>query len=284
MGSHHMIRNKLRLGFLPAAEVLTLPRSALESGVVKTQILQRESPPALDNPDLFSGVRIVLGEDMKECDTAKPKCDGGDYDYYDIEVVNRQGFDSYIPDHGVLIAKTKSADVSPFIWVVDAHPKNMKRVDYVAADGTKSYYTVGDYRQLSDAAFHAGTAPGTKNSYVDKANNLAFYVLSTKRSQGRRVYTVAVRSLTAPDVPAPAEIKKVDGKKLRRHRVTRVVFEVTNTGQTDTLYKLSLEKKGVKTLLRNDLKYITAGDTKKIAVYAKKRAADASLSLKAKEL
>ena len=285
MGSHHMIRNKVRLGFLPASEVLTLQRAALDAaGLIKARVLQRESPPALQNPNLFSGVRIVLGDDARQCSTSKPKCDGGNYDQYDIEVVNRQGFDSFLPDHGVLIAKTKNADASPFIWVIDAHPKDLKRVDYVAADGTKSYYTVGDYRQLSDAAFHAGTAPGTKNSYVDKANNLAFHVLGTKTKKGRRIYTVAVRSLTAPDVPSPATVKKVKGAKLRRDRVTGVVFKITNTGQADALYKLSLKKSGVKARLLNDLKYIAGGGTKKVVVYAKKRAANPSLTLKAKEL
>ncbi len=285
MGSHHMIRNKVRLGFLPPSEVLTLERAALDAaGLIKARVLQRESPPALQNPNLHSGVRIVLGDDAHQCSTSESKCDGGNYDQYDIEVVNRQGFDSFLPDHGVLIAKTKNADAAPFIWVIDAFPRDLKRVDYVAADGTKSYYTVGDYRQLSDAAFHAGTAPGTKNSYVDKANNLAFYVLGTKTKKGRRIYTVAVRSLTAPDVPSPATVEKVEGAKLRRDRVRGVVFKITNTGQTDALYKLSLEKSGVKTRLLNDLKFIKAGDSKKIVVFAQKRAADASLTLKAKEL
>ncbi|MDQ4095917.1 MAG: peptidase M6, partial [Actinomycetota bacterium] len=181
MGSHHMIRNKLRLGFLPPSEVRTITRSALDAaGIVRTRILQRESPPlTADAPPspadpqnhIYSGMRIVLGEDQRTCDYSKPKCDGGNYDNYDIEVVNRQGFDSFIPDHGVLIAKTKNGDVpAPFIWVIDSHPKNLNKVDYVRADGEKFRYTVGDYRQLSDAAFHVGTAKGVKNRYKDKAN------------------------------------------------------------------------------------------------------------------
>src|SRR3712207_7733548 len=54
----------------------------------------------------------------------------------DVEVVNRQGFDSFLPDHGVLIAKTKTADASPFIWVIDSHPENLRRVDYRSEEHT----------------------------------------------------------------------------------------------------------------------------------------------------
>ncbi len=284
MGSHHMIRNKLRFGFLPGSEVLTLQRSTLDAaGVIKARILQRESPPALDNPNLFSGIRIVLGDDMSSCDNSKPKCDGGNYNNYDIEVVNRQGFDSFIPDHGVLIAKTKNADLSPFIWVIDAHPKDLRKVDFVRPNGEKFYYTVGDYRQLSDAAFHAGTAPGTRNRYVDEANGLAFYVLKDSVKRSRRIYSVAVQSLLAPDVPSEPDVKKVKGR-LRRD-VGRIVFEVTNTGAADAVYKLSAEKEGrVRTRLLNDLKFIGAGDTKRVAVWAKRIGASGAVSLSVKEL
>ena len=284
MGSHHMIRNKLRLGFMPGSEVLTLQRSALDAaGLIKARILQRESPPAVDNPRLYSGIRIALGDDMSSCDSSKPKCDGGNYDNYDIEVVNRQGFDSFIPDHGVLMAKTKNADAAPFIWVIDAHPKDLRRVDFVRPNGDKFYYTVGDYRQLSDAAFHAGTAPGTRNRYVDEANSLAFYVLKTAVRRDRRIYTVAVQSLLTPDVPNDPEVKKVKGRLTRR--ISRIVFEVTNTGATDAVYELTAkEEGGVKSRLLNDLKYIGAGDTRRVALWAKRTGDAGAVSLSAKEL
>lgn len=281
MGSHHMIRNKLRLGFIPPPEVLTVTKDSLDaSGVVKARILQRESPPAVDNPDLYSGLRIVLGEDASSCDSNKPKCDGGNYNNYDVEVVNRHGFDSFIPDHGVLIAKTKNADASPFIWVIDSHPRNLKKVDYVRADGEKFYYTVGDYRQLSDATFHAGTARGVKNRYKDKANGLAFYVLQKGRVGKLRTYTVAAQSLDSPLPASPPVVTKGEGR-LRKGRVTKRVFEVTNSGATDAIYKLTIEKKGkVRARLLNDLRYIAAGATKKVVVWAKKSGGKASVGLK----
>jgi M6 family metalloprotease-like protein len=284
MGSHHMLRNKVRLGFIPGSEVLTVTRADLAArpgGLVRARILQRESPPAVGNPDLYSGIRIVLGDDESSCDSGKPKCDGGNYNNYDIEVVNRQGFDSFIPDHGVLIAKTKSADATPFIWVIDAHPKNLHKVDYVRADGKKFRYTVGDYRQLSDAAFHEGTAPGTRNRYKDKDNGLKFFILKKDRSRGRLIYTVAVKSLDAPGLSEGPDVKHVKGR-LRRGKVRRFVFEVSNPNPTDALYRLKLERNGkIKTRLLDNLLYVGGEGKKKVTVWAKQIGRDAGFGLKA---
>jgi len=66
------------------------------------------------------------------------------------------GTDSFTPDHGVMLAKTKNTDASPFVWVIDANPQDIKMVDFTRPDGTKAMVTLADYRQLSDALFHAG--------------------------------------------------------------------------------------------------------------------------------
>jgi M6 family metalloprotease-like protein len=284
MGSHHMIRNKLRLGFIPPVEVLTVTKGDLAArpgGLVKARILQRESPPAVEDPNLYSGIRVVLGSDESSCNSSKPKCDGGGYNNYDVEVVNRQGFDSFIPDHGVLIAKTKNADASPFIWVIDAHPKDMKKVDYVRADGKKFRYTVGDYRQLSDAAFHVGTAPKTRNRYKDEANGLKFFILKKDRAKGRLIYTVAVKSMEAPALPEDPVVKQVKSS-LQQGAVRPVVFKVTNPNPADAVFKLKLEKDGrVKSRLLNDLLYVGGGASKKVTVWAKQIGSAGALSLKA---
>jgi M6 family metalloprotease-like protein len=287
MGSHHMLRNKIRMGFTPASEAFTITRDALEvQGIITARILQRESPPPTDDPDLYSGIRIALGGDTSSCDYAQPKCDGGEYDYYDVEVVNRQGFDSFLPDHGVLVAKTKTADASPFIWVIDAFPNDIGGIDYVTADGTKVPYTVGDYRQLADAAFHAGTARGTQNRYVDEDNRLAFFVLKKKKIEGRLTYEVAVQSLDAAPLPRDPEVKAKGSVRLRRGRVSPLRFEVTNTGVADAVYGLSVKKKGfVRTRLLNDLLFVPAGATKKVTVWAKPTGVgNGSVTLKAKVL
>ena len=269
MGSHHMLRNKIRMGFVPPAEVLTLSRDSLAaSGPVRTSILQRESPPDLERPDVYSGLRITLGQDRSSCDANEPKCDEGGYDFYDVEVVNRQGFDSFIPDHGVLIAKTKAADASPFIWVIDAHPKDLRKIDYVRADGKKFRYTVGDYRQLADAAFHAGKSKGVVNSYVDEANELAFFILEKHNDEGRARYDVAVQSLAAAPL-AEATVEKKSGT-LKKRAVTKQVFTVTNGGQQAGVFRLKATRKGrVKVKLLNDLLYLDAGASQDVIVYAR---------------
>lgn len=283
MGSHHMIRNKLRLGFIPTSEVLTLDKSALAAaGVVRTRILQRESPPPTADPTLNHGLRIALGDDQSSCDSNDPLCDGGNYDFYDVEVVNRQGFDSFLPDHGVLIAKTKTADASPFIWVIDAFPKDINRIDYVRADGKKVPYTIGDYRQLSDAAFHAGNAPGTKNRYHDKENDLKFFVLTKQKKQGRLIYSVAVASGSPAVRPSAAVVKKVKGNP-RNGVVKPVVFSVENPGQRAAVYKLRVERKGgIKTRLLNDLIFVNGGQTRRVTVWTRLDGNVGAVNLKAR--
>jgi hypothetical protein len=275
-----MIRNKIRLGFLPPAEVLTVNREALTAAPIRARVLQRESPPETTDPQLFSGIRVALGEDRSSCDSGEPKCDEGGYDFYDVEVVNRQGFDSFLPDHGVIIAKTKTADASPYIWVIDSHPKDMRKVDYVRADGEKFYYTVGDYRQLADAAFHAGTARKVVNHYVDEANELAFFVLSKENDGGRLIYEVAVQSTAAPEL-AEASVAKRSGR-VRKGRVTRLEFEVTNDGNGPGIFRLEATRKGrVKVRLLNDLLWLDGGETKVVTVHALGRGGRAEVGLRA---
>jgi M6 family metalloprotease-like protein len=282
MGSHHMLRNKIRMGFTPPSEVLNVTQSALDAaGIVRGRVMQRETPPRTDDPDMYSGIRIQLTQDNSSCDSEKPKCDGGGYDFYDVEVVNRQGFDSFLPDHGVVIAKSKAADASPFIWVIDAFPKDINRIDYVAADGTEVPYTVGDYRQLADAAFHAGTAPRTKNTYFDRVNNLAFYILKKRPQDGRLTYDIAVQSLSSPLQPEAPEVERVKGRPVR-NEVVPVTFRVTNPGVTPGVYRLTVKRKGaVKTRLMNDLVYLDGGASKNAVVWVKKLGRRGSVQLEA---
>jgi hypothetical protein len=97
-------------------------------------------------------------------------------------VVDRMGTDSFTPDSGVLLAKTKNQDRAPFEWVVDANPQDIKMTDYVLPDGTEVPITIGDYRQLSDALFHAGTNSGSEYEYTDTANRLHFYITNIHRT------------------------------------------------------------------------------------------------------
>ncbi|WP_433240979.1 M6 family metalloprotease domain-containing protein [Streptosporangium sp. CA-135522] len=197
MGAQHMLRNKIKLEMVDERNVLRLSREALaQSGLVVAKVTARSVQPG---PDDLSGVNIAFGDGDRSpaCDIAvDPLCDGGGYENYTVEVVDRMGADSFTPDSGVLLAKTKNQDRAPFEWVVDANPQDIGMTDYVLPDGTAVPITIGDYRQLSDALFHAGTDSGSEFEYVDEANRLHFYVLDVRRDRGGVLsYTVAVRSL-----------------------------------------------------------------------------------------
>ena len=64
----------------------------------------------------------------------------GKYNHYTLEAVQQIGSDSFDPGHGVLIAKTKNT-ASPcgnftcFVWIIDAHPEDINRVDFIGPDG-----------------------------------------------------------------------------------------------------------------------------------------------------
>ncbi|WP_346767594.1 M6 family metalloprotease domain-containing protein [Knoellia koreensis] len=232
MGAQHMLRNKIDLGMVDEQNVLRLSRDALaQSGLAVATVTARVVQPGDTG---LSGVNIALdgGDRSPACSTAtNPFCDGGGYDNYTVEVVDRMGADSFTPDSGVLLAKSKNQDRSPFEWVIDANPQDINMTDYVLPDGTKVPITIGDYRQLSDGLFHAGTNSGSEYEYVDGANRLHFYVLDLKRSDdGVLTYTIAVRSLDGSGdqrrgvkLKGKASPKGADG-------LTTCQFQLTNTG------------------------------------------------------
>jgi hypothetical protein len=197
MGAQHMLRNKIELEMVDEANVLRLSREALdESGLAVARVLARS---VLPDSDQLSGINVAFdtGDKSPACDTdTDPFCDGGGYENYTVEVVDRMGSDSFTPDSGVLLAKTKNQDRAPFEWVIDANPQDIGMTDYVLPDGTAVPITLGDYRQLSDALFHAGADSGSEFEHVDEANRLHFYVLDVDRTRsGELSYTVAIRSL-----------------------------------------------------------------------------------------
>jgi len=133
---------------------------------------------------------------------ADPLCAGEPvWNFYSLEVVQRIGYDSFTPDDGVLLAKNKdregnSCGYNCFTWVIDAHPEDIGKADYVKPDGTRVMRTIADYRQLNDALFKAGLRSGSQYEWQDEPNRLHFYVVDVHRdAAGILAYTVAVRSL-----------------------------------------------------------------------------------------
>ncbi|MEU4212205.1 M6 family metalloprotease domain-containing protein [Streptomyces sp. NPDC026206] len=234
MGAQHVLRDKLKLGIVDEKNVLRLDRDALkDSGLVVARVTARSAPPGEKG---LAGVNITMGRDLSPaCDrNTDPLCDGGGYDNYTVEVVDRMGMDSFTPDNGVLISKTKNADRAPFAWVIDAHPEDIGMVDFTRPDGTPQKITMGDYRQLSDALFHAGADSGSSYEFTDKANRLHFYVLDVRRdASGVLSYSVGVKSLDGAGPQArglalgrgTAKGRPGDGRAL-------CTFTLANTGQT----------------------------------------------------
>ncbi|WP_431772255.1 M6 family metalloprotease domain-containing protein [Streptomyces cucumeris] len=234
MGAQHVLRDKLKLGIVDERNVLRLDRAALDdSGLVTARVTARSAPPGRRG---LSGVTVAMDKDLSPpCDRGTdPLCDGGGYDHYTLEVVDRMGMDSFTPDNGVLISKTKEQDRAPFAWVVDAHPEDIDLVDFKRPDGTPQKITMGDYRQLSDALFHAGADSGSQYEYVDKANRLHFYVLDLHRTRsGVLSYTVAVRSLDGDGAQRRGlSVRRGQSAGEPSGGPARCTFALANTGDT----------------------------------------------------
>jgi M6 family metalloprotease-like protein len=236
VGVQHTLRDKLKLNIVDEANVLRLSREALAtSGLVVMNVNARATPMGPVGRTGLVGANIAMDADRSPaCNTSTdPLCDGGRYNNYTVEVVDRIGYDSFTPDSGVMLSKTKNADATPFVWVVDSHPEDIRTVDFVRPDGTKQYMTIGDYRQLSDALFHAGTGSGTQYEFKDEANSLQFYVLDVLRdNKGVLSYKLAVRSLDGAG-PHTRGVSLSRGNPVGRvpAEVATCQFPLRNTGQ-----------------------------------------------------
>ncbi|WP_419248635.1 M6 family metalloprotease domain-containing protein [Streptomyces melanogenes] len=235
MGAQHVLRDKLKLGMVDEKNILRLDRDGLKnSGPVVARVTARSAPPGEKG---LTGVNITMARDLSPtCDRAtNPLCDGGGYDNYTVEVVDRMGMDSFTPDSGVLLSKTKNADRAPFAWVIDAHPEDINLVDFTRPDGTPQKITMGDYRQLSDALFHVGADSGSSYEYVDEANRLHFYVLNVRRdATGVLSYDIGVKSLDGVGPQARA-VALGKGSVTSTPATGQAVctFNLANTGQPD---------------------------------------------------
>jgi len=274
------VRDKIQLGLLADnSSVLYVSRESLaESGPVVVELTARSVDPG----EGLIGLRVVMGRDRSpRCNVSlDPFCDGGGYNNYDLEVIDRMGADSFTPDSGVMISKTKDRDIAPFQWTIDANPQDIDVVDFYRPDGTASKLSIGDYRQLSDALFHAGTRSGSKAEYVDEANGLQFYIVSARRDEaGVLYYTVGVRALeTSDQTGSSVQVKLSNGKVANDRFVegteqrTSCTFELTTAGSTSTnatlplsrhIYRLDAEVdgEGWRTELPNDFVIAEPGKT-----------------------
>jgi M6 family metalloprotease-like protein len=295
-----MLRNKMENGFIIKTQVLTLSRDDLAvSGPVVASVIAREVEPV---PGTFAGIIVRLDgngpHDKTSVDdpVTNPLSPGiPDFDYYSVEVVQRIGYDSFCPDNGVLLAKNKDKESSNggpngfncFDWVIDAHPEDIKMVDYVKPDGQKLMRTVADYRQLNDALFHAGLNSGSQYEWEDLPNRLHFYIIDIlKNDEGILSYKIGVRSLDGPgpqmrdfDVSSPT-VRRVKGNAGYVYFTVKNIGEPSATDQSlhyqntsgwlnSDIYRLSVtsEGTGYSVHLLNSLISLEPGETAEVPVY-----------------
>jgi len=294
-----MLRQRLYFKFIDTNDVLTISRDGLaRSGLVVADVTARE---VIHDRDTFSGVVVRL--DGPEPQDRTPPDDPATnalsagrplYNFYSMETIQRIGYDSFCPDNGVLIAKNKDEEGSTggvnnfncFNWVIDAHPEDMRRLDFKRPNGEPVMRTIADYRQLNDALFHAGLDSGGQYEYEDPYNRLHFYVIDLRTSpQGIRTYTLGVRSLdgsgprTAGAILTPSSwfnISATNGV---------CTFVLKNTGSPNSasraplplvatpwlnsdIYRLSVavEGDGWQAQLRNGLAAVKFGESQSIGV------------------
>jgi hypothetical protein len=295
-----MLRNRMINGFITKDQVLTLSRNDLAvSGPVVASVTARADEPL---PGMFAGIIVRLdGEEPHDRtpvdDPAVNPLSPGipNYDFYSLEVVQRIGYDSFCPDNGVLIAKNKDKEsrnggpngFNCFNWVIDAHPEDIRMVDYVRPDGEKVMRTIADYRQLNDALFHAGTGSGSLSEWEDAPNNLHFYVIDiTRNEKGIISYKLGVRSVVQKAVIKRAFTAAPVSEGKKRQKEGYRFFIVKNTGEPAVadpslhlqntvrwlncdIYRLSLtvEGKGWSGRLLNEFLALEPGESATVPVY-----------------
>lgn len=295
MPAGFMLRNRLRYKWLQPAQVLELTRSGLaRSGLVLATVTARAVDPL---PGEVAGVVVRLDGDAPQdrtpaCDmNADPLCPGEPaFNFYTMEVVQRIGYDSFTPDNGVLIAKNKDGEgrtcgYNCFTWVIDAHPEDIRMVDFVKPDGTTVMRTVADYRQLNDALFHAGLNSGSQYEWKDEANRLHFYVVDLKRdSKGILSYTVAVRSMDGAG-PHTRAITLFGSPQQRVTGASATMnARVQNTGDAPDVFRVtaSTQDPGWSVRMANALVALRPGETVTIPVrvtWTEKAGASANVAL-----
>jgi len=263
-----MLRQKIKFGFLTDDQVLTVSRDGLaKSGLVVANVTARAVDPVAG---ALAGIVVRLDgaepHDKTPVDdpATNPLSSGvPDFDFYSMEVVQRLGYDSYCPDNGVLLAKNKDGERTTggpnafrvFNWVIDAHPEDIKKLDFKRPNGEPVMRTIADYRQLNDALFHAGTNSGSQYEWEDAANRLHFYVINLATdARGVRTYTLGVRSLdgAGPQTRGAAMTAPSGALRVAAGQSAAASFTLKNTGKAAAI-PADAQKQDVTTFAGGDI-------------------------------
>jgi M6 family metalloprotease-like protein len=263
-----MLRSKTRFNFLGEQQVLKLTRDGLKtSGVAIGEVVARAVEPWAG---AYAGAMVAMDKDLSaDEDIATHPLSSGKpvWSNYSVEVVQRIGYDSFTPDNGVLLAKNKDNEdrqstcgYGCFTWVIDAHPEDIKVLDFKRPNGEPVMRTVADYRQLNDALFHAGLNSGSAYEWEDTPNRLHFYIVDRLMNKdGVLSYKVAVRSLDGPGPGTRGVSLAHDGCR----------FTLTNAGAgASDVYRLSVTGGTIP----NALAALKVGESQQITVTTSARA------------
>ncbi|WP_192894729.1 M6 family metalloprotease domain-containing protein [Neobacillus notoginsengisoli] len=257
----HMLRNKMKQGFVSDDEVLQLNRDELkESGPVFADVIARQAPVGSKfGRTGLHGINISMTDltptDYLAGDWRNDMPSRAVYNNYTLEVVDRIGADSFAADSGVLIAKTKNAESAPFMWVVDSHPEDIHLKDFTRPDGTTAMVGKGDPRQALDALFKAGNGEALVSGqfdgsidkdtivseYIDSYNKLHFYILGkNKDNDGVLRYQVAVRNTEGSGAyKRGVNVSAGTVQPAVQDKVAVYHFNVTNTGEAKDLIRVN---------------------------------------------
>ena len=289
LGPHHMLRFKQMLGVLEPQDQVLLERDGLaEQGVAVASIKARSSIPDGDHV----GLQVAFGETGDLAGSCANQgftgpngdypqgagwCPGTNFHHYSIEVVDRVGNDSFVPGHGVLLAKTKQTG-SPRVWVIDPNPEDIDMIDFYRPESGEPVPIVRfDPRQLNNATFHAGTNSGGDYEYVEEFNRLHFYILDKHRNEnGELFYDVAVRHLDgAGDFERDVAVGTPSKAGVSPGFLASCTFPLTNTGDAGTglfdsdVYRLAAtsSSNNWEITLPNALTAAEAGETVAVPVH-----------------
>ena len=191
--THYMMFSKMRASYYDSGDVLAVSVAQLKTnGPVVAEVVARNVPlnnaglyPQLDEyglkaPNFYKSIELTF--DTANPDASTLATTGYSNTRYragrtGIEVVDRTSYDSFAPDHGVLISRIQSGSTDTSRWVIDSHLYNINLVDYFLG-GVPTYYCIGHSDQLDDALFHAG------KSFVDTGYYKGDYTVNTNGTYG----------------------------------------------------------------------------------------------------
>ena len=319
LGSQHNVRNKRVLNFLTDNDLLRLNRDGLRSRAWPSRTSPRVRPPrpaarsracniALDGagdnepPCYINGVPTRTATASRAPAARRSTASATTTRWRSC---SRSARTPSTPGHGVLISKTKNANSSCgtsscFVWVIDSHPEDINKVDFVAADGTPKKATIGDERQKNDGSFNAGLARAPRTS--TRTRPTACTSTSSTRARTPRASCTTPSACARSTAPARrrAASRSPSPQLGAAEGFTTCTFNLKNTGAAaavpagthpqdasaylnNDIYRLSATATGTgwSAYLKNAFATAKFGDTVSVPVYIEKGTGAGTVTLNA---